>query len=72
VIENCLLQRDEVNCREKIEIRPGQDNFEIHYTGLSLIKSEQVRFKYMLEGLDADWIDAATRRVAYYSYLPAR
>ena len=70
VIENCLLQREEVNCRQKIEIRPGQDNFEIHYTGLSLIKSEQVRFKYMLEGLDPGWIDAATRRVAYYSYLP--
>ena len=70
VIEECLLQRNNVDCRQTIEIRPGQDNFEIHYTGLSFIKPEQVRFKYKLEGLDGDWIEAGTRRVAYLSHLP--
>nr|HQU86606.1 diguanylate cyclase [Pyrinomonadaceae bacterium] len=33
-------------------------------------KPEQVKFKYKLEGHDADWIDAGTKRTAYYSYLP--
>jgi ligand-binding sensor domain-containing protein/signal transduction histidine kinase len=70
VIEDCLLQRQNVNCHQPIEIRPGQETFEVHYTGLSLIKSDQVRFKYRLEGLDRDWIEAGTRRVAYFSYLP--
>jgi signal transduction histidine kinase len=27
-------------------------------------------FKYRLEGLDAHWVEAGGRRVAYYSYLP--
>lgn len=70
VIENCLVQRQGLDCRQPIEIRPGQENIEIHYTGLSFIKSEQVRFKYQLEGLDAEWIDTGTRRVAYFSHLP--
>ena len=52
-----------------IEIRPGQDNFEIAYTALSFINSENLRFKYKLEGADHDWVDAGTRRTAYFSHL---
>jgi signal transduction histidine kinase/ActR/RegA family two-component response regulator len=29
-----------------------------------------VRFKYKLDGYDADWVDAADRRAAYYSNIP--
>jgi signal transduction histidine kinase/ligand-binding sensor domain-containing protein len=53
-----------------VTLNPGQGNLEIQYTGLSFINSQQVKFKYKLEGLDPEWNDAGTRRVAYYSYLP--
>ncbi|HQR32271.1 MAG TPA: two-component regulator propeller domain-containing protein [Blastocatellia bacterium] len=52
-----------------LQIYPGQDNFEIAYTALSFINSENMRFKYKLEGADADWVDAGTRRTAYFSHL---
>ncbi|HYV10191.1 MAG TPA: two-component regulator propeller domain-containing protein [Pyrinomonadaceae bacterium] len=52
-----------------IQVRPGQDNFEIAYTALSFINSENMRFKYKLEGADHDWVDAGTRRTAYFSHL---
>jgi diguanylate cyclase (GGDEF)-like protein len=29
-----------------------------------------VRFKYQLEGFDRSWVDAGTRRVAYYTNIP--
>jgi signal transduction histidine kinase/ligand-binding sensor domain-containing protein/CheY-like chemotaxis protein len=48
----------------------GGEKFEFHYTGLSLLSPEKVRFKYRLEGLDRDWVDADTRRVAYYTNIP--
>lgn len=48
----------------------GTTNLEFHYTALSLIAPERVRFRYMLEGTDPDWTDAGTRRVAYYTNLP--
>src|ERR1035441_3340968 len=31
---------------------------------------ERVRFRYRLEPLDADWIEARERRTAFYSYVP--
>lgn len=57
------------NPQSAISIFPGQDNFEIAYTALSFINSENLRFKYKLEGADADWVDAGTRRTAYFSHL---
>ena len=57
------------NPQSAIRIRPGQDNFEIQYAALSFINSENLRFKYKLEGADHDWIDAGTRRTAYFSHV---
>ncbi len=53
-----------------LRIEPTQHNFEIQYTALSFINSENLRFKYKLEGLDEDWVDAGGRRTAYFSYVP--
>ena len=53
-----------------IQIEPAQQNFEVNYTALSFINSENLRFKYRLEGLDDVWIDAGTRRLAYFSHVP--
>ncbi len=53
-----------------VEIRPWQENFEIEYTALSFINSEHIRFKYKLEGLDNEWVEAGTRRTAYFSHAP--
>jgi ligand-binding sensor domain-containing protein len=50
---------------------PGQGDLEIHYTGLSFVAPDKVRFKYRLEGFDPDWVNVGTRRVAYYTNLPA-
>jgi signal transduction histidine kinase/ligand-binding sensor domain-containing protein len=56
--------------QSEITLRPGQNNLEIDYTGISFINSAQVKFKYRLDGLDRDWNEVGTRRAAYYSYLP--
>ena len=51
-------------------LKPDSENLEIHYTAPSLVNSERIRFRYQLVGLDTDWVDADTRRTAYYSHLP--
>jgi signal transduction histidine kinase len=53
-----------------VRIPPGKENLEIQYTALSFINSEQIRFRYRLEGLDSAWINAGLRRTAYYSHVP--
>lgn len=53
-----------------IHIGPDQNNLVIGYTAPSFIESKKVRFRYMLHGYDQTWIDAGTRREAYYTKLP--
>jgi len=52
------------------ESPPGSGNVEFRYTALSFLAPEKVLFKYRLEGFDLDWVNADTRRVAYYTHLP--
>jgi signal transduction histidine kinase/ligand-binding sensor domain-containing protein len=42
---------------------------EIDYAGLSFLIPELVRFRYRLEGHDANWVDAGNRRQAFYNDL---
>jgi diguanylate cyclase (GGDEF)-like protein len=69
-IESVSVGGSKIPSGGDIELQPGDRNIEISYTGLSLLRSSQMRFKYKLEGLDEDWTDAGGRRTAYYSYLP--
>jgi ligand-binding sensor domain-containing protein/signal transduction histidine kinase len=56
--------------RQTLHITPGRHRVEFRYTGLNFDAPEKMRFRYRLEGLDTDWVDAGTRRTAFYSYLP--
>jgi diguanylate cyclase (GGDEF)-like protein len=53
-------------------IPPGTERYEFHYSGLSFVAPERVRFRFKLEGYDHNWVEAGTRRVAYYTNLPPR
>lgn len=53
-----------------LRLAPGRRQVEFAYTALSFAKPENIGFKYQLQGLDADWVDAGSRRSASYSYLP--
>ena len=70
LIEEATLDRRLLDTKTKLVVSPGQENLEIHYTGLSFAKPEQIRFRYKLEGLDENWTEAGTRRVAYFPHLP--
>jgi len=50
-------------------IPPKPGTVEIDYTAMTLSTPERVRFRYRLEGEDADWQNVGTRRRAYYTSL---
>jgi signal transduction histidine kinase/ligand-binding sensor domain-containing protein len=54
-----------------LRLPPGRPNVEISYTSPNFINATQTKFKYKLDGLDTDWVDAGSRRIAYYSHLPS-
>ena len=70
LIESVTLAREPLNFGAGVTIQPGQRDLEIAYTGLSYIKPDQIRFRYMLDGLRNDWVEAGPRRTAYFAYLP--
>jgi ligand-binding sensor domain-containing protein/signal transduction histidine kinase len=53
-----------------VRISPGKHRLEFRYTSLGFVPPEQTRFRYRLEGLDTEWVEAGTRRTAFYPYLP--
>jgi ligand-binding sensor domain-containing protein/signal transduction histidine kinase len=55
---------------ETLCIAPGRHRLELVYTAVSFDAAERVRFRYQLEGLDSGWVEAGTRRTAFYSYVP--
>jgi signal transduction histidine kinase/ligand-binding sensor domain-containing protein len=65
-----FVAEGQVKARGPVDVAAGTNSFEIRYTALSLLAPTRVRFAYQLEGLDPDWIDAGSRRVALYSRVP--
>jgi signal transduction histidine kinase len=53
-----------------LTVPPRTHRVEFHFTGLSLVAPERVRFRYRLDPFDSDWTEAGTRRVAYYTGIP--
>jgi hypothetical protein len=58
-----------LDCSKPLVLKPGQQDIEFSYTAISFISPEKMRFRYKLEGLDRDWIEAGERRLAYYANL---
>jgi signal transduction histidine kinase/CheY-like chemotaxis protein len=49
---------------------PGEGNLEFQYTAFQFVAPTRLRFRYKLDGFDADWVEAGTRRTAYYTRVP--
>jgi signal transduction histidine kinase len=69
-IEQVTVDATSLSVLPGLKVNAGQQQWEFHYTALSLLAAQQSRFKYRLEGVDEQWIDAGNRRTAYYTRLP--
>ncbi|MDB6027065.1 MAG: Two component regulator, sensor protein [Verrucomicrobiales bacterium] len=75
VIETVIADRNRLETSAKlphsgkVSVPPGSGELEFHYTALSFAAPEKNRFKYKLEGVDTDWKDVGSRRVAYYNNI---
>jgi PAS domain S-box-containing protein len=69
VIENVLVA-DSVISGEPRVIPPRSRNIEVRYSGLSLLRPERVRFRYRLTPYEKEWVEAGSRREAFYTSIP--
>jgi signal transduction histidine kinase len=54
----------------ELSLPAGTSRLEVAYTSPTLTNSSKIHFRYRLDGFDDDWIDAGTRREAFYTNLP--
>lgn len=52
-----------------LRLGPGRPNLELRYSGLSLSGAEHLAYRYRLSGFDDAWVEAGSRRVAYFPRL---
>jgi signal transduction histidine kinase/ligand-binding sensor domain-containing protein len=69
-IEGVTVNRRQQPLDREPSLPVGAGEVQIDYAALSYLNPEKVRYKYMLAGFDADWVDAGDRSFAYYANLP--
>jgi len=69
-IEQVSVDEKNMPLNGPVKIGPGHSRFAFHYAGLSFVAPQKVHYKYRLTGFDRTWVDAGTRRVAYYTNIP--
>jgi signal transduction histidine kinase/CheY-like chemotaxis protein/ligand-binding sensor domain-containing protein len=70
MIEEIIVDGALLSSGKDFEVPPSRAKLEFHYTSLSFLVPARVRFRYRLDGYDLEWVDAKSRRVAYYTNLP--
>jgi ligand-binding sensor domain-containing protein/signal transduction histidine kinase len=68
-IDDVIVNGRRFSPDDQLALPPGVSTLEIDYGALSLTYPEKVRFRYILEGVDSHWVDAGSRRAAYYTNL---
>lgn len=52
-----------------VNVRRGKGELAVQYTAVTFIAPQKIRFRYWLEGYDADWVEAGSQRSALYANL---
>jgi len=69
-IEGAVIDRQDFETNRVADAKAGEGNLEFDYTAVTFHDAHKVTFRYRLEGFDQGWVDAAARRVAYYTHVP--
>jgi ligand-binding sensor domain-containing protein/signal transduction histidine kinase len=70
VVERILVNDHALNPAGDLTLKAGANRLEFQYAGLSFVAPQKVQYRYQLEGFDRGWIEAGTRRAAFYTNLP--
>ncbi len=69
-VEEVQVDRQPVELAQARELAAKTRDLVFRYTATSFVDPSRVSFKYQLEGFDQGWVEAGTRREAYYTNLP--
>lgn len=71
LLETLKYDREEVHrLGPEITFDPGDGELEFHFNAPYLSAPHRIRFQYQLGGFQEEWVQAGTRRAAYYTNIP--
>jgi len=68
-LEHVRINGREFSTEHEPVLDPGPGNLEFSYSAVAYLAPEKVRYRYRLQGYDADWMEAGGRRSAFYTNL---
>jgi len=71
VIDGIIADGRRVSADRGLSLPAGTSNLRIEFGTVSLSSSSKLRFRYMLEGRDDEWVYAGNMREATYSSVPS-
>lgn len=72
IVEEMQANGDRIDLGKPVRLPAGRANVSFRYTAATFAIPQRVRFRYMLEGFDTDWVEVGERREAFYTNLPPR
>ena len=68
-IETVTIDGRSTTATPELRLAAEVRSLSIDYTALSFVQPNRVMFKYRLDGHDTDWVQAGTRRTAFYTRI---
>jgi signal transduction histidine kinase len=69
-IERAAADRNTFLASSSVRLPPKPKSLQIDYTAPSFSMASKIQFRYRLVGYDESWVEAGTRRQAFYTDLP--
>jgi ligand-binding sensor domain-containing protein/signal transduction histidine kinase len=69
LIEKALVDGRPAQRGNSNHFPPGSGALEFHFAAITLIEPRKAQHRYRLEGFDPGWVEAGTRRAAYYTNI---
>ncbi|MDQ2776947.1 MAG: ATP-binding protein [Acidobacteriota bacterium] len=70
LIETVTAGKKQVDFNRAMDIPPGKKDLSFQFTAPDFTNPERIQFRYKLDNFDKDWVQADSRRVAYYTNIP--
>jgi signal transduction histidine kinase len=70
-VEDVSIDTKRYSVGNGLILPPGIHHVELILAAINLANPQRVRLQYRLEGVDSQWLDATSSRIAVYSNIPA-
>jgi diguanylate cyclase (GGDEF)-like protein len=68
-IDEVIVDGNPVELGSGVKLPPGSKPLSVRYTANTLLHADKARFRYRIDGINADWVDVGSQREATFPKL---